>query len=297
MESKSWVIRDLIQAAAGFLAKARIESPRLTAEVLLAHQLKTDRVGLYLHFDQPVGAHDVSGFRTLVKRRLGREPLQYITGTREFWSLDFFVDHRVLIPRPETELLVELALDGCRELMRGGISALRVLELGTGSGAVAVSLAHELPTLRILATDTSGGALEVARQNASRHGVSERIDFLKADLFSAIKGACRAFHVVVTNPPYVSTRDLQGLAPELRDHEPRQALDGGETGMDTIRRIIREAPEFVQSGGWVLIEMAPEQTDEALRLLGETGEFCDAVAQKDFTGRLRAVTARRTGQG
>lgn len=297
MAAGPWVVKDLIKAASDFLETAHIDSPRLTAEVLLAHQLGTTRVGLYMDFDQPIRPADVAGFRSLIRRRLNREPLQYITGIKEFWSLDFIVDPRVLIPRPETELLVEVAIEKSRSFREKGVAPVWVLELGTGSGAIAVSLAQALPGARIIATDVFGGALEIARLNASRHDVSERIELLQGDLWAPLKRRDVGFHVVVSNPPYVRAADLEGLPPEVRDHEPRAALDGGETGMDCIERIIREAPDYLHPGGWLLVEMAPDQTERALALVSETKGFLEATRLKDFARRFRVVIARRKDKG
>lgn len=296
MASQTWVVKDLLKAAADFLGGAGIESPRLTAEVLLAWQMKTDRLGLYVDFDQPVSSADVAGFRALIKRRLQREPLHYITGVKEFWSLDFVVDPRVLIPRPETELLVELCVQKSTAFAEKGVSPIRVLELGTGSGAVSVSLAKEVPAAMIIATDTSRGALEVARLNVSRHGVSERVMLVQGNLWAPIKRVA-GFHLVVSNPPYVRTGDLEDLPPEVRDHEPRSSLDGGINGMDLIERIIREAAEHLLPEGWLLVEMAPEQTDSALALIRETPGLLEASRIKDFARRHRVVMAKKEVKG
>jgi release factor glutamine methyltransferase len=289
-----WTIKTILEKAADYLkGRGGIPNPRLDAELLLAHLLKTTRMGLYLRFDQPLHDSEIVGYRSLIQRRARHEPLQYITRSQEFWSLEFSVDPRVLIPRPESELLVETALSLIRTTVRSSDRPPILLDLGTGSGALAVSLAKELKDAIIWATDRSRAALEVARVNAENHGVAERIHFRSGDLWAPFHEEKVLFDVIVSNPPYVASEDYETLPPEVRDHEPRLALDGHEKGMRTVREIIKTAPRHLSREGWLLVEMAPEQTEEALALIAETGQYVRGDRKKDYTRRFRVVIAQK----
>jgi len=298
MGPETWNTKDLLRVTTLYLEKKRIESPRLTAEVLLAHQLHTDRVSLYLHFDQPLTATEVSGYRSLVRRRVAHEPVQYITGRREFWSLDFTVDRRVLIPRPETELLVETALEKVKARADLCDASPFVLDLGTGAGPIAVALAKEVLNARIVATDISAEALQVARENALKHGVSDRVAFRCGDLWAALgPGADKglSFDLILTNPPYVASEDFPQLPPEVRLFEPRQALEGRAGGTYYLERVIRESPRFLARGGWLIVEMAPDQTQAALRLAEGMKEYGEYARIRDYSGKYRLVAVRKKG--
>jgi release factor glutamine methyltransferase len=287
----SWTIRTLLGVTTEYLSKKEIESPRLTAEILLAHQLRMDRVKLYLRFDQPLNEREVAGYREIVRRRLRREPIQYITGVQEFWSLPFAVNRHVLIPRPETELLVELGRDRLQEMHPSEEDSPRVLDLGSGCGAVAVAVAKESPRARIWASDISGPALETARQNAETHGVSDRILFLQGDLWQPAGDL--TFDLILSNPPYVAKEEYDTLPPEIRDHEPRAALDGGAGGYVYIHRIIEAAFRHMVPGGWVMVEMAPGQTERAVNAFSAAGEYEDVQRVKDYSRQDRVVMARK----
>ena len=287
MQGKNWTLGELLRVSSDYLKKKAVDSPRLTAEVLLAKQLSTDRVSLYLHFDSGISEADLAGYRALVARRAGGEPLQYITGKKEFWSLEFEVDKRVLIPRPETEVLVEQAVSEAR-----GMNAqlpVKILEIGTGSGAVAVALARELPSSMVTATDISQDALEVAGRNALRHGVNIR--FLKGDLFEPVKEGDSVFQMIVSNPPYVAREQWASLPVQIRCHEPRIALDGGTGGTEVIERILVGSGQVLEKGGVLLIEMAPEQCGPMLALA--KGLFREASLIRDFSGSHRVLRARK----
>jgi release factor glutamine methyltransferase len=289
-----WIIKDLLSVTADYLQKKDIDSPRLCAEILLAHQLKTTRIKLYLNFDQPLNEKDINDYRELIQRRLKREPVQYITGVQEFWSLDFNVGPQVLIPRPETEILVEQAVSIIKDRKAAGESGrLSVLDIGTGSGAVAVSIASELPVADIWASDISKEALEVARANARRHGLDARINFIEGDLFSAIKDTKQLFDVIVSNPPYIPKEDYVALPPEVGQYEPRRALDGGDGGLFFINNLILEAKDFLKPGGWLLIEMAPFQTAKAMDMIERSGFYGEQKIIKDYCRMDRVVTARK----
>lgn len=293
-EQKSWTIGSLLKVTSEYLKEKNIEESRLSAEVLLAHLLNLTRIQLYLKFDRPLDEDEVSGYRALVKRRLNREPLQYITGVQEFWSLDFSVGPQVLVPRPESEVLVETALS---LLDRGDVphgEQPRILDLCTGAGALAVALAGEVGNGLLWASDIEDGALQFAKSNASRHGVEKKIQFLIGDLWEPARDRGLLFDLIVSNPPYIRSDAMETLCPEV-GYEPRSALDGGEDGMRYIRKIILEGPEYLHPGGWILVEMDPEQTSEALRLMEKTGRYASWERIKDYSHRYRVVMGRKHG--
>lgn len=292
MLQKSWTIKELLEVTTGYLEKKEIESPRLSAEILLAHQLNIDRVKLYLRFDQPLHDKEVAGYRSLIKRRLSREPIQYITGVQEFWSLDFTVGPQVMVPRPETELLVEHALALCRGNGSAEGPCARILDLGTGCGALAIAIARELEGVAVWASDISQEALDIARGNAKRHGLEERIEFVLSDLWQGLSNQGLTFDIIVSNPPYIKPEAMDSLPPEVRDYEPRQALDGGEEGMVYIRNIIQEAPKHLNPGGWILLEMDPEQTPKAFGLIEASNSYGQKVRVKDYSHNYRVVMAQ-----
>jgi release factor glutamine methyltransferase len=289
----SWTIHELLKVTTDYLTQKGIESPRLSAEMLLAHQLNLSRVNLYLDFDKPLGEEEVAGFRNLIRRRLRREPLQYITGHQEFWSLDFQVAPPVLIPRPETEVLVEQVMRLLKEERLPEKDRPKILDLGTGCGALAVSLAREIKGAALWATDVSEEALQVARLNAQAHEVAERIVFKTGDLWQPLRGKDIRFDVIVSNPPYVDSGVFHTLPCEVRDYEPRAALDGQEGGMFYIEKIISEAGDYLNPGGWVLIEMDPGQTPRALQRIEKSGRYREWERVKDYSHRYRVVMARK----
>ena len=292
MIPKVWCIKALLKTSTDYLLEKGIESARLNAEVLLAFQLGVKRISLYLNFDQPLTEKEVSGYRDLIRRRLKREPLQYITGVQEFWSLTFRVNPYVLIPRPETEILVDQAVALAGKLKE---LPLRVLDLGTGSGVIPISMAKELPTALFFATDVSEGALRIARENAAQQGVIDRIQFLRGDLFEPFSAQKPLFHLIASNPPYVCTHEFKDLSPEVALHEPRLALDGGKDGMHFLKKIICRAPQFLHPGGWLLLEMSPHQVEKALFAIGQTGVYQNETKIEDYSHRQRVVTAQLKG--
>ncbi|MCP4667139.1 MAG: peptide chain release factor N(5)-glutamine methyltransferase, partial [Deltaproteobacteria bacterium] len=267
MGPKTWTIGNLLKVTTDYFKGKGIENPRLDAEVLLAHQLKSERLALYLNLDQPLTKEEISGYRTSVKRRVQREPLQYITGVQEFWSLEFAVGPQALIPRPESEMLVELAMGLLKVTGQERDHVPAIVDVGTGCGALAVSLACEMAHAKVWATDISLAALELARQNALKHRVADRVSFLEGDLLKPLENLEQRFDVILSNPPYVASEEYEALPPEVRDYEPRLALDGRRGGMCYVERMIKEAPDYLFPGGWLLIEMAPHQTEESLRLV------------------------------
>lgn len=293
MRHKSWIIKDLLKVTADYLKEKEVDSPRLTAEILLSHQLNTDRVNLYMNFDKPLTEKELSGYRSLIKRRLQHEPVQYITGSQEFWSLDFMVDPQVIIPRPESELLVEQAVKRIGANFTPQNQSPKILDLGTGSGALAISVAKEVPQARIWATDLSAAALSLARRNAERHGVSDRIEFIPGDLWEPMINLDVTFDMILSNPPYVASEEYDNLPPEVRDYEPRLALDGHEGGMYFIEKIIRGGLDYLSPGGWLIMEMSPDQTEKALLLIEQINGYGEKTRIKDYSHTYRVVMAQK----
>ena len=282
--AKVWTVLDVLRWTTGYFERCGIDSPRLDTELLMGAVLHLDRVGLYLNYDRPLVEEELGRIRALVARRATREPLQYILGETEFWSLPFAVTPEVLIPRPDTEVLVE-------EALKRGEGACHILDLGTGSGIVAIALAHELPKARVSACDISSQALELARANARSNGVEERITFALQDFAQALAQG-HDFDLVVSNPPYVADGDMDQLMPEVRDHEPHLALAGGPDGLDALRVIIRNAPCVLKSGGWLLVEVGQGQADAVERLFRESG-FLQTFQRRDYAGIPRVVGGRK----
>ncbi len=283
-----WTIGSILQWTAKYFTQHKIDTPRLDAEILLSHALSLSRVDLYMRYDQPLDRAELNGFRALIKRRAAREPVAYITGEKEFWSLGLSVTPDVLIPRPETEVLVQAALDFPGEL---GPDEKKVLDLGTGSGAIILALAKERPQNRYLAVDKSPGALGVAQANARRHDLLDRVSFLASDWFSALDpGAC--FDLIVSNPPYVSQKDLPGLEPEIRNFEPQSALDGGPDGLGPFRKILSCAREHLCPGGLVLVECGADQKTGIEEIVKLAKVWLEPEFLTDFAGLVRVVRLR-----
>jgi release factor glutamine methyltransferase len=258
-------IADALREAAEVLRTSGVAEARREAGSLLSHAVARDRTFLITHADEGLTAEQLRSFRSTVGRRAAGEPLQYITGAQEFYGLDFEVNENVLIPRPETELLVETAL----ELLKGADSPL-VCDVGTGSGCIAVSLVHARRDARAFALDVSPAALEVAARNAARNGVADRINFLVSDCFDALASAEHEgarFDLIASNPPYVAEKDLEGLQREVRDHEPRVALTPGGDGLSVIRRLVSEAPRYLKEGGRLLMEIGFDQHERVAALV------------------------------
>ena len=280
-----WTTLKLLEWTQGYFAQKGVDAPRLTAEVLLAHALGCDRVRLYLDFDKPLGELELATYRELVRRRAEREPTAYLVGEKEFYGRRFRVDPRVLVPRPETELVLEAALSA---LPAGG----RALDLCTGSGALGVSLALERPGAQVVATDLSAEALEVARDNATRLGAAG-VTFLAGDLYGPVAPG-HPFDVIVSNPPYVPRGELDTLPPEVR-REPRLALDGGEDGLAISRRIAAGAPSRLRPGGALVLEMHESHLDALPAICLGCG-FARAEARRDLAGLPRLVVAHVAGE-
>jgi release factor glutamine methyltransferase len=270
------------------LSRSTVDSLRLTAELLLAHSLGWDRVRVLSHSETPLSPEAASRFAALIRRRADGEPLQYITGLQEFYGLPFRVTPAVLIPRPETEILVEQAI-----LLAGDSGARRVrfADVGTGSGCIAVSFAHEVPEAAGWAIDISVDALVVARENAARNGVLERIAFLRGDFLEGFPPK-PCFDLVISNPPYVAVDDAATLPAVVRDHEPAVALFSGSTGLDAYRRLIPQAAPRIVAGGWLLLEIGAGMCEQVSGLLEQAGFSIKTIAA-DLQGIPRCVLARR----
>ena len=280
-------IADLLQEAAQMLNDAGVPEARREAGSLLSRVIAKDRTFLISHADDFIGEADVARFRGAVERRAKGEPLQYITGVQDFYGREFRVTPNVLIPRPETELLVEAALEKI-----AGATAPLICDIGTGSGCIAITLLCERKDARAVGVDVSEAALEIAQDNARRHGVSERITFKISDCFAAVEPA--AFDLVVSNPPYVAAGALPGLQREVRDHEPLLALSPGGDGLGVIRRLVRDAPAFLKTGGYLMMEIGFDQGERVRELIDDEHWVLDEV-RPDLQCIPRIVLARKRG--
>jgi release factor glutamine methyltransferase len=278
----TWTTLKVLTWTKGYLAEKGVENARLEAEWLLCAALGMDRVGLYVNFDKPLTAAELTACRALVSRRARREPLQYILGSQDFYGLDFEVAPGVLIPRHDTEILVQEAAGRCPP-------AGRVLDIGVGSGCIAVALAKALPVIEMTGCDPSVAALELAARNAARHGVL--LALVGGSLFEPFQG--RMFDLIVSNPPYIPSADLDTLQPEVRDHEPRQALDGGADGLDFYRRIIPEAPCHPVPGGWLLLEIGMGQAADVRGLFEAADRFTEIFSARDTGGIERVIGGKK----
>lgn len=283
-------VLEVIQRSTGFLAGKRVDSPRLQAELLAAHVLQIPRLKLYLDFQRTLSDEQITTLRELVSRRGEREPLQHLLGTVNFLGLTLTVTPEVLIPRPETEQLVELAARHLRSINAPGDAPVRILDFGTGSGCVAIALATQFPAAEVHACDISAAALEVAHQNAERHGVGARVQFHHGDGFAAVRCDVR-FDMLVSNPPYIATGEIDGLQPEVRDHDPRLALDGGNDGLDFFRRFAKEASAVLRDGALLIAEFGDGQ-EAVLPVMFATPSWAIEGIEPDLSGRMRFLVAR-----
>jgi len=276
-----------------YLGDHQIENPRLNAELLLALSLDLSREGLYARLDGQFKEENRETLERLIERRISGEPLQYILGHQEFWSIDLKVDPRVLIPRPETEFLVEQALSILFEISHRRPPY--VLEIGTGSGAIAISLAKEVKDVFMVATDISREALRLAKENAQSAGVLHQIGFVNGDLFGPVQSLRdkEVFDLILSNPPYITRSEIRRLAREIKDFEPTLALDGGEDGMEFYRRITLEAPFYLRKGGWLLLEVGEGQGEEVTELIERSESFLEPNLLPDLSGIERVAKAQR----
>lgn len=292
---KTWTIGALVKWATDDFRTRGIENPRLDAELLVAFALRIDRMRVILDAERPLEGSELAHLRDLVKRRRVHEPIAYLRGEREFYGLPFRVDARVLIPRPDTETLVDVGLARTSHVSM----AMRQLDLCTGSGCVAIASAHKRPTAKILASDKSEDALTVARANAFRLG-TYNVSFVASDLFANVAaafakyGAPAKFDLVTSNPPYIPTAEVETLDPGIRDFEPRMALDGGPDGLDFVRRIVHEAPSFLTPGGVLALEIGAGEAEATAAIFAERG-FRAIRADRDY-GRIERVVSGVFGE-
>ena len=284
-----WTVRRVLEWTTAHLKKHGSDSPRLDAEILLAHARGCQRIQLYTQFDEPLSDPIRAKMRELVQRRAKAEPVAYLVGQREFFSLKFRVNRDVLIPRPETETLVIEILDGAK-----GRPNPAILDLCTGSGCVAIATAKNNPQSKVTAVDISVAAIAIARENASFHQVADRVEILESDLFAAIPANAR-FDLIVGNPPYIPSVEIDQLDAEVAKHEPRLALDGGPDGLSILRRIIEQAVQFAVPGGLLLLEFTPEQAEALEQFTVAHGGYEDVSIVKDLGHRARVLKARFRG--
>jgi release factor glutamine methyltransferase len=321
-------VLEAIQKSTEFLAKKGVESPRLQTELLLAHLLKLPRMKLYLNFERALTPAETDDLREFIKRRGQREPLQHIIGSTSFCGFEIAVNRAALVPRPETELLAELgweflssrgresAHSSEQKDQRRLMSAATVLDFGTGTGCIAIALAAKCPSAKVVATDISPDALVLAKQNAGRHNAAERIEFLQSDGFAAfqsegrvtrvpnseietkIRDSCNSslrkmdFDLIISNPPYIPSAEIATLQPEVRDFDPRGALDGGADGLDFYRKLAMESKPFLKPDGKIMLEFGDGQAD-AIRKIFETEKWIVEAVKEDYSRRARILIARR----
>jgi release factor glutamine methyltransferase len=290
-QPKTWTIAALLQWTTDFFSQRSIDEPRLSAELLLAHALGCSRMALYTQYDRVPNESQLAAFRQFVKQRGDHVPVAYLIGKAWFFSLEFNVDRNVLIPRPDTETLVEQVIQRVRQTP--GWEAPAILDLCTGSGCIAIALAKSLPTANVVATDASEAALTIARQNADTLKVAERITLLQGNLLEPLASLSppRRFHVIASNPPYIATGDIAALSPDVRDHEPRMALDGGPDGLDFHRHIVAAAKDHIAPGGLLAVEIAFNQSAEVQAIFAAASYLEQIRLVRDAAGHPRCVMA------
>ena len=281
-------VLEAIQKSTEFLAKKGVESPRLQTELLLAHLLKMPRMKLYLNFDRVLTAPETDCLREFIKRRGQREPLQHIVGSTSFCGYEIAVSRHALIPRPETEILAEL---GWKFLSTRNLQPSTALDFGTGTGCIAIALAAKCPNAKITALDVSAEALALAKQNATQNKVAEWIEFLHGDGFAAL-AATTQFDLLVSNPPYIASAEIETLDPEVKDFDPRGALDGGADGLDFYRRLAVEAKPFLKVDGKIMLEFGDGQADD-IKMILETEKWIVEAVQEDYSQRARILIAHK----
>ena len=277
-----WTIGKLLKWTEQYFTSKGVDSPRLDAEVLLSHVLDKPRIYLYVHFDEPLEKPELAAYREMVKKRVQRMPVAYIIGAREFMGLRFKVTEAVLVPRPDTEILVQAALDRLK-----GRENPTLADIGTGSGAICLSLLHYMPELRAVTVDISPEALAVAEENAASLEVTERIQFLQGDLLTPLAGQC--FQAIVSNPPYIPEADLAGLEPEVREYEPRSALAGGVDGLDFYRRLLAGSSALLKEDGFLALEAGIHEAEPIAALAAANPAWGRTEIIRDYAGIDRVV--------
>ena len=287
MTDAVWTIQRLLAWTTEFFRERGIESPRLDAEVLLSALLGRDRMYLYVHFDEPLEPEELARFRGYVKERAAHVPLAYVLGRREFMGLDFRVTRDTLIPRPDTEILVQCAVDFLCARLEAGATACTIADIGTGTGAIALSTLHYTEGTRADAVDISPAAAAVARENAERLGLTERIDIHVGDLLAPLAG--RLYDMILSNPPYIPTADIATLMPEVRSYEPHLALDGGTDGLNIYRRLMADAPALLKEGGAIAVEVGIDEAAAVAALAMAHPRIVRTEILKDLAGIERVV--------
>lgn len=281
-----WTIGKILKWTEEYFQKAQLDSPRLDAEVLLAHVLnQPERIYLYVHFDQPLEQLELAAYKECIKRRVQHEPVAYITGHRDFMGLDFKVTKDTLIPRPDTEILVEAVL---QRLPAAGENS-TLADIGTGTGAICLSLLNYLPKLRAMAVDISPGALAVAQENSVSLGLSPRVEFLQGDLLAPLKAKGELLNAIVSNPPYIPKADIAALASDVKAYEPMGALDGGEDGLDFYRRLLAESGDLLKDGGFLAMEVGIHQAGQLEALAKDMSQWGKCEILRDLAGIDRVV--------
>lgn len=290
---QTWTIKQLLDWTTDFFSKSTIGNARLEAEVLLAEALDCQRIELYTRFDEQPPAQQLTEFRAWVKRRAAGEPVAYLAGYREFYSLRFNVDSNVLIPRPETEHLVVAAVEFTKNLNNVPV---RIIDVGTGSGCIAVTLATLIENCKIAATDISEPALEIAKLNAAQHEVNSKVHFFAGDLLDALPQGSNSVHLIVSNPPYIGRLEISTVDDQVRNHEPEIALFSGDHGTDIIERLINDAADFLLPDGALMFETSPIIMDRCVALVRNHQAYADVRVIKDYGGHDRIVVATRNGK-
>ncbi|HQT91126.1 MAG TPA: peptide chain release factor N(5)-glutamine methyltransferase [Candidatus Kryptobacter bacterium] len=291
VEEKVWTVIDIIRWGTGYLAEKGFDEARLTVELLLGETLGVKRFDLYVKHDQPLKKSELDQFKVLLKRRLSHEPVQYILGKTNFYSIELKVDKRALIPRPETEILAEAVIEHCRTFLSQK-DVVRVLDVGTGSGCLAIAVAKFVKNSSVVAIDKSAAAIELAKENARGTGTEEKITFVQSDFLKLENNVFETgFDVIISNPPYIPESELASLAQDIRDFEPVDALSDGRDGMTFFRKISEAAPMLLRDGGWVFVETAYGQAKDVARIFSENGGT-ELLVKKDLSNIERVVRSR-----
>ena len=294
-KTSQWNILKLLTWTTSYFKSLKIENPRAAAELLLAHTLDINRIDLYVNHDQPLSKKELDRFKAYIRRRARREPVAYIVGHKEFWSLDLIVNRDVLLPRPETECLVEAVLCYLKQVADDSpvSESQRVLELGTGSGAIIMALAVERPGHVFFASDISRRSVQLARENSRRQGLDRQINYWVGNWFDALNPNSQKFDMIISNPPYIKTGEIAQLQPEIHQYEPVHALDGGEDGLFCLRQILSTADSFLKNEGSILLEIGHDQKDSVQEITDQCGTYGRVDFKKDYQGQDRVAIIRK----
>ncbi len=288
--SDTWTVEKILKWTTGYFTEKGLDSPKLDAELLLAHTLGIDRLKLYMQWDRPLTPEELASYRALIKRRMSHEPVAYLTGTRAFWALDFACDKRALIPRSDTETLIDQMLEIIPDPKKNPDAGhWRVLDVGTGTGCIGITIAHERSNTDVTLVDIDAETLELARTNVVKLGFQDKITLLQSDLLSKVPGQ---WNVIVSNPPYIALNEKDLMGQDVLRHEPTGALFAGKDGLDIIRPLVKQAFSSLESGGWFLCEIGFKQGAAVQTLLNDAG-FTNVKIRKDYGGNDRVVSGQR----